>query len=148
MDDGNIADFEFFERLLGKICELLEGHLFVSFVVEIESLPAARLVAYHAFEDDRSPVLAPLDASNNTRRVNGITNDRSEVRTVAPPSRRLSGERALSLPKGRPALRFPRTSAYRRPQRNPVAGLELSPCPGILLIHLHSPRGPPISQTP
>ena len=65
MDDGDIANLELSQRPRGQLLHLLEGHLLVRFVIQIQSAAAAGVVANDAFEDGGGPVLRPLDALQN-----------------------------------------------------------------------------------
>ena len=98
MDESHIPDLKLLQRLPGERLHLLKRHFFVCLVVEVDRSAPARLVAYYAFKDDSSAVVAALKAGKSVRRVDCFADNQR-----AAPARRLSREPALSLPKGRHA---------------------------------------------
>ena len=60
MDDGDVADAESVAGLARELVHLSQRHLFVGFVVKVEGLAAAGVVADDAVEDDDGAVLAVL----------------------------------------------------------------------------------------
>ena len=76
MDDGDVANAELSARLGGQFAHLLDGHLFVGFVVEVEGLAAAGVVAHDAVEDDDGAVFAAFGRGNELGRVDGFAGER------------------------------------------------------------------------
>src|ERR1022692_481773 len=104
--------------LIGQRLHLLQCHLFVGFVVEIEGLAAARLVADHALKDKRGAIFSALEARNSSLRCNGLADDQSVA----------------------PARRFWRAPAHWRQHGNLVVRPQWRIGPGILLIHRQGKR--------
>ena len=52
----------------GQLAHLLRGHLFVGFVVEMQGLAAARVVAHNAVEDHHRAVFALLGRGDQSFR--------------------------------------------------------------------------------
>src|SRR5260370_36652143 len=87
MDEGDVADLELAERLCCQRLHLLQRHFFVGFVVEVESLAAAGLVANYAFENDGGTIFSALDCGECLGGVDWIAAYRGRdlwVRCLAP----------------------------------------------------------------
>src|SRR5260370_8890949 len=89
MDEGDVADLELAERLCCQRLHLLQRHFFVGFVVEVESLAAAGLVANYAFENDGGTIFSALACGECLVGVAWIAADRGAYlwpATLAHPS--------------------------------------------------------------
>src|SRR5665213_2104915 len=58
MNKGHMPHCEFRKGLLGQLVHLLQRHLFIGFVIEVERAAAARVVAHDTVEDYDSAVLS------------------------------------------------------------------------------------------
>ncbi len=75
MEDGDIANGKLLDRLSAQEMHLLQGHLFVRFVVEVQGRAAAGVVANDAVEDAKGSVGTGLDGVLDGCSVDGITHE-------------------------------------------------------------------------
>src|SRR5256885_8954566 len=69
--DGYIANLEFRQRLAGQRLHFLQRHGFVRFVIQVERLASACLVAHDSFESQSPAILAALQGVHNLLRIDG-----------------------------------------------------------------------------
>ena len=111
-------------------------HLFIGFIVKIESLASARLVAHHALKDERCAVFPVLQPVDRGLRVDLVPNDASAA--PAPPVCRLGASSSITVN---------RASTHRRQQCHFVACLESCIRPGVFPIHRQCDRGKRVFQS-
>src|SRR4051812_17631181 len=80
MDDADVANLVVGERRLRQLFHLLQCHLFVSFVIEIEGLSVAAMVAHDAVEYAHRAIFRALDLVHHALLINSFARDN------APPS--------------------------------------------------------------
>jgi len=126
MNNGDAMDREFGVHLGGDFANLGEGHGLVSFVVEVESGAAVRLVADAAVEGDDGAVFASPDVTDKRCRVDGLGDETEEI--IAKRShrggstsanRRKKGDFIPGMERGAPSGEF---LIARSNQRRAVAG--------------------------
>src|SRR5437660_9244605 len=62
MNDGNITNLEFVDRLRGQRFQLLESHILIGFVIQVQRPAAPGLIPYYTFEDQSSAVFAVFES--------------------------------------------------------------------------------------
>src|SRR5206468_1302193 len=62
VNDGDMANFKILHGGDGQRLHLLDGHLFVSFVIQVERLAPSGLVAYCALEYQRGAIISTLQS--------------------------------------------------------------------------------------
>ena len=75
MDDRDVADGEVLDGLGAEEMHLLQRHLLVRFVVEVQGSAAAGIVANDAVEDTDSSVGAGLEVALNGGGVDGLAHE-------------------------------------------------------------------------
>jgi hypothetical protein len=86
VNQRHLPHVEFIQSLLRKFLHLFERHLFVGFVVKMQSLPPTRIVANNAVEDDDRAILAAFGLCNELFGLDALlcegNNDRPRVRIL------------------------------------------------------------------
>jgi len=75
MDDGDVAGREVLDGLGAEEVHLLQGHLLVGFVVEVQGWAATGVVANDAVENTDSSVRSRFNRPLDGRRVDGLTDE-------------------------------------------------------------------------
>src|ERR1035438_1361444 len=78
VDDGYVAHGEARPRFLRKLAHLTQRHLFVGFVVEMQSPTAAGVFAHDAVEDNHRAVFALLGFCDEFVGINGLAGEISD----------------------------------------------------------------------
>src|SRR4029077_520184 len=126
MDNGDIANFVLSQGPRGQGLHLLEGHLFVCFVIKIERAAAASVVANNALEDDGGSILRPLNALEEGNRLDPLTDDR----------RMLAASCGISV----------HSSAHRRQKRDFISWPQPRGGTRVFLIDRHGEGRRPLCQ--
>src|SRR5580692_511113 len=118
MHHGYVPDGKLLKGLLDQRVHLFKGHLFVGFVIQIESAAASCVVPHHSFKYHCGSVRGLPEFGKHTLSVNFFADDRGET---SPLRRHV-------------AFRIRRTSTHRRQKRDLVSFFQPRIRPGKFLI--------------
>ena len=72
---GHVANLKSAERFSCQRFHLLQRHLLVRFVIQVERLTAARLVPHDSLKNQRSAIFSPLEGLENLRSLDRLASD-------------------------------------------------------------------------